>query len=150
MKKTLLMKPWLFSDRFEPEEEEEEEEEEEKEEEEEAEEKEKKEEEEEGEEEIKKNILAVWWFSGLVLSQCIFAPHSVLIVMKTLKAEKYIAIKSCKLTVFEILLICYIFVYCVSVLFLHTESTDSTMMQNRYKTRYPNWVDNPSQGNIIP
>jgi len=58
-----------------------------------------------------KNIWPVLRFLGLVLFRCFLAPLGVLLVMKTLEDEWYVAIKAYKLSVFEILgdfLYCYI------------------------------------------
>jgi len=45
----------------------------------------------------KNNNFAVWQLSGLIHSQCFFAPLDVFLVMKTLKDECFIVIKGYKL-----------------------------------------------------
>ena len=67
------------------------------------------------EESKKKNIWLVLQVFALVLSRCLLAPLKVLLVMKTLENEWYIAIEAYKLAVFEIL----------RSLHVHIESTDS-------------------------
>ena len=61
----------------------------------------------------KENILAA---SGSALH---FVPVGMLFVTKTLEDEQYVVIKAYKFTVFER------FIYCVSTLSQHTESTNS-------------------------
>ena len=75
----------------------------------------------------------------MVLSRRFFATRGVLLVMKTLEDERYVVIKAYKCTVSEIwrdffVLACiactsypYIQMYCVYVVSLHTESTDSVI-----------------------
>jgi len=47
--------------------------------------------------------LAVWRLSGSILLQCFFVPLGMLFIMQTLKDERYIVLKACKLAFFKIL-----------------------------------------------
>ena len=64
----------------------------------------------------------------MVLSRRFFATRGVLLVMKTLEDERYVVIKAYKCAVSEIWrdFFC-ISIYCVYVVSLHTESTDSVI-----------------------
>jgi len=72
-----------------------------------------------------KNILAIWQLSGLVLSWCFFHATRHVLGHEALKNGWYIVIKACKFTISR--LFCII-IYCVSVLFLYIESTDSIIL----------------------
>ena len=67
----------------------------------------------------------------MVLSRRFFATRGVLLVMKTLEDERYVVIKAYKCTVSEIWrdFIC-ISIYCMYVVSLHTESTDSVTRES--------------------
>ena len=75
------------------------------------------------EEERKKNNLPVLRVIGLVLLRWVFVTLGVLLDMKTLEDDWYVVIRAYKCTVSE-RFFC-ISIYCVSVVSLHTESTDS-------------------------
>ena len=66
----------------------------------------------------------------MVLSRRFFATRGVLLVMKTLEDERYVVIKAYKCTVCEIWRDFFVLAYhyCVYVVSLHTESTDSVMV----------------------
>jgi len=51
---------------------------------------------------LKKNILTVLLLLSWVLTRCFLTPLGVLLVMKKLEDEQYVAIKAYKLTIFEI------------------------------------------------
>ena len=76
----------------------------------------------------KKNNLPILRVPGVVLSRRVFATRRVLLVMTTLEDERYVVIKAYKCTVSEIWrdFFC-ISIYCVYVVSLHTESTDSVI-----------------------
>ena len=59
----------------------------------------------------KENILAVWWLSGSVLSQCFLVPLGVFFVMKTRENEWYGVITAYKLAVLEILINLFVLAY---------------------------------------
>ena len=66
----------------------------------------------------------------MVLSRRVFAMRGVLLVMKTLEDERYVVIKAYKCTVSEIWrdFFCHgIGMYCVYVVSLHIDSTESMM-----------------------
>ena len=91
--------------------------------------------------ERKKNNLPVLRVPGVVLSRRVFAMRGVLLVMKTLEDERYVVIKAYKCTVSEIWrdFFC-IGMYCVYVVSLHIDSTESminkiTINQNNYKCK---------------
>ena len=64
----------------------------------------------------------------MVLSRRFFATRGVLLVMKTLEDERYVVIKAYKCDGFRDLVRFFcISIYCVYVVSLHTESTDSVM-----------------------
>ena len=50
--------------------------------------------------------------------------------MKTLEDERYVVIKAYKCTVSEIWIDFFVCIYCVYVVSLHTESTDSVIAYN--------------------
>ena len=66
----------------------------------------------------------------MVLSRRFFAMRGVLLVMKTLEDERYVVIKAYKCTVSEIWRDFFVLAYnyCVYVVSLHTESTDSVIL----------------------
>ena len=64
----------------------------------------------------------------MVLSRRVFAMQGVLLVVKTLEDERYVVIKAYKCTVSDIWRVFFgIGIYCVYVVSLHTESTDSVI-----------------------
>ena len=61
----------------------------------------------------------------MVLSRRFFATRGVLLVMKTLEDERYVVIKAYKCA--DLVRFFCISIYCVYVVSLHTESTDSVI-----------------------
>ena len=61
----------------------------------------------------------------MVLSRRFFAMRGVLLVMKTPEDERYVVIKAYKCTVSEIWRFFCISIYCVYVVSLHIDSTES-------------------------
>ena len=78
----------------------------------------------------------------MVLSRRFFAMRGVLLVMKTPEDERYVVIKAYKCTVSEPDLERFfcITIYCVYVVSLHTESTDSVIFSKATLVNTYSWL----------